>query len=99
MRRRVSRAVKDFYAARSAVVHGRGRRSGQISEELIEGADRLVMLLCLTIAANGMLWNSIDRIIEWCEGERWGDPANGKICTLAESLVRRAPALLEKKKG
>jgi hypothetical protein len=99
MRRKVSRAVKDFYAARSVVVHGRGRRSGQISAELIEGADRLVMLLCLTIAANGMLWNSIDRIIDWCEGERWGDPANGEIHALAQSLVRGALALLEGKKG
>jgi hypothetical protein len=98
MRRKVSRAVRDFYAARSGVVHGSGRRSGQISTELIEGADRLVMLLCLTIAANGTLWNSIDRITEWCEGERWGDPENGKACTLAPSLVRGALALLERKK-
>jgi hypothetical protein len=56
------------------------------------------MLLCLTIAANGALWNSIDRIIEWCEGERWGDPENERACTLAPSLVRGALALLERKK-
>ena len=99
MRRRVSRAVKDFYAARSAVVHGRGRRSDKISAELIEGADRLVMLLCLTIATNGSLWNSIDRIIEWCEGERWGDSENGATRTLAQSLIRGALVLLERKAG
>jgi len=98
-RRKVSRAVKDFYAARSGVVHGRGRRPSQISAELIEGADRLVILLCLTIAANGTLWNPIDRLIDWCEGERWGDPANGEIHTLAQSLVRGALALLERKRG
>jgi hypothetical protein len=63
IRRKVSRAVKDLYAARSGVVHGSGRRPSQISAELIEGADRLVMLLCLTIAANGTLWNSMDRLI------------------------------------
>jgi hypothetical protein len=63
MRRRVSRAVRDFYAARSAVVHGRGRRPGQISAELIEGADRLVMLLCGCVRTDAITERAMCRTI------------------------------------
>jgi Apea-like HEPN len=51
-RRAISRNVRKFYTARSAVVHGSRRRTSDLSPELLEGMDRLILLLCLMMAAN-----------------------------------------------
>lgn len=72
IRRAISKNVKKFYAARSAVVHGGRRRKSDPSPKMMEGIDRLALLLCLTTAANMSSWSSIDDLIGWCENQKWG---------------------------
>lgn len=74
-RRDLSRLVKDFYDARSGVVHGNKRKLGKLSERLLEAVDRVALLMCLIIAANTDKWPSQEAIREWCESQKWGSPA------------------------
>jgi len=75
-RRALSRLVKDFYDARSGVVHCNKRKTGKLSECLLEAMDRIALLACLTIAANTDKWPSHEAIRRWCESQRWGSPAS-----------------------
>lgn len=70
-RRRIARSVKAFYDLRSGIVHG-GRRRALSNGTLLEGIDRLVLLLLLTISANSGLWTSFDRVVEEVENRKWG---------------------------
>jgi hypothetical protein len=70
-RRRVSKAIKSFYDLRSSIVHG-GRRRVAVSPTLLEGVDRLVVLLLLAISANRGSWQSFDQIAAEVENRRWG---------------------------
>ncbi len=76
IRNKVSQVVKRFYTARSKVVHGSQKKAKKLTPSLIEGMDRLIVLLCLILASNSNKWNSMDSLIKWCEGQRWGTPAS-----------------------
>jgi hypothetical protein len=70
-RRRISKAIKGFYDLRSGIVHG-GRRGLAVSPTLLEGIDRLVVLLLLTVSANTGSWQSFSQVVAETENRRWG---------------------------
>lgn len=74
-RQRISSIVKTFYDARSGVVHGSEKKAKKLTPNLLEAMDRLIALMCVTIAANTALWTAKEDIQEWCERERWGSPS------------------------
>lgn len=75
LRAKSSRVVRDFYDARSRVVHGsRGKARGP-GLRLLEAADRLSLLLAITLAANASVFGSFDRAARWVEDQRWGRDA------------------------
>jgi hypothetical protein len=74
IRRKVASLFKKFYDARSGVVHGGRRKATSLTPNLIEGMDRVALLVCLTIGANCALWDSTQTLLDWCEGQRWGTP-------------------------
>ena len=74
VRRAVSQIVKKFYDARSGIVHGSQKNTKLLTPSLVEGMDRLVILLCLIVSGNGKTWESKEAIQEWCNTQRWGGP-------------------------
>jgi hypothetical protein len=70
-RHRIAKSVKAFYDLRSGIVHG-GRKRVSVSSTLLEGVDRLVLLLLLTISANTSSWQSFNQVIAEVEGRKWG---------------------------
>lgn len=75
LRVKSSRVVRDFYDARSRVVHGsRGKVRGS-DLQLLEAADRLSLLLAITLAANSTVFGSFDGAAKWVEDQRWGRDA------------------------
>ena len=70
-RRRISKAIKTFYDLRSGIVHG-GRRRVAVSPTFLEGVDRLVVLLLLTLSANTGSWQSFPHVVAETENRRWG---------------------------
>jgi hypothetical protein len=73
-RERISVIVKDFYDARSGVVHGSQKKAKKVTEHLLDGMDRLIVLMCLIIASENK-WSTKNILREWCEEERWGNPS------------------------
>jgi hypothetical protein len=71
IRASVSRIVRDFYDARSGIVHGGRRKSDLISPKLLELVDRIVVLLVLKLSANDKKWISKDVLRDWCENQKW----------------------------
>ena len=94
-RRQISRIFRRFYEARSAVVHGSRRTKKFVRSGLLEGIDRLSLLLCLLLASNQDKWGSTESLREWCEGERWGTPSAPKS-QFPKSYLKRAIALCSK---
>ncbi len=76
LRERISAIVKWFYEVRSGVVHGSRKKRQKLTPTLLDGMDRLVVLLCLAVAGNVVQWKSKEDLQEWCEEERWGKPSS-----------------------
>lgn len=95
-RRRIARSVKAFYDLRSGIVHG-GRRRAPANGTLLEGINRLVLLLLLTISANVNLWTSIDRVVEEVENRKWGTGNRSIQRPYPSSHLSRALQLCEDK--
>jgi hypothetical protein len=93
-RRRISKIVRRFYDARSGVVHGSRDKAKRVSAELLETVDRLVIMLNLTIAANGRTWCSQEVLREWCENERWSAPSTNVKILYPDSYLRKALEIL-----
>lgn len=70
-RRRIAKSVKAFYDLRSGIVHG-GRHGPSVNATLLEGIDRVVLLLLLTFGANAGLWGSFQGVVEEVESRKWG---------------------------
>ncbi|TKB68410.1 MAG: hypothetical protein E8D47_02865 [Nitrospira sp.] len=70
-RRRVSKGLRAFYDLRSSIVHG-GRRRVAVNPTLLEGVDRLVVLLLLTVGANRGSWQLFSQVVAEIENRRWG---------------------------
>jgi hypothetical protein len=80
-RAKLSESIKRFYDARSGIVHGSRKKRRLLSPRLQESTDRIVLLLCLKLAANSTLWNSVEALRIWSESQKWGSatarPAEG----------------------
>jgi len=97
-RRLVSKIVKTFYDARSGIVHGSKDKAKKLSSELVEGVDRLTLLLHLVLAANTTNWTNIQTLQGWCEDQRWGSPDNSIKIPFNQTHLRNAIALATKPK-
>lgn len=93
-RRRTAKCVKQFYDLRSAIVHG-GRHRPSKNEILLEGIDRLVLLLLLAVGANAPLWGSFERVVEEVELRKWGASGQGIQRPFASSTLAGALKLCE----
>jgi hypothetical protein len=89
-RKSISKIIKKFYGIRSGVVHGNQKRQKDLTPNLVEGADRLILLLCLKMASNIGKWNSADALREWCEEERWGSPSTDLITPFPNIFLKNA---------
>jgi hypothetical protein len=98
-RHTISRNIKAFYSARSAVVHGSRRRQDDLPIALLEGTDRLVLLLCLVLAANAADWPSMEALNSWCEGQRWGEPLGATTHPFPGQYLTKTLDLFEKTEG
>lgn len=88
-KRAIYRAIKHFYGIRSRIVHGHSQSAGQ-SVRALEGADRLTLLLMLTISANRHIWKTPDGIAAWCEEQRWGSRVRGSMLQVPGSHLSTA---------
>ena len=94
-RRRIARNVRAFYDLRSGIVHG-GRRRPLPNENVLEGIDRVVLLLLLTLGANASAWASFDRVVE-VEIRKWGAKGVTIRRPFPGSVLSRALRLCEEK--
>lgn len=95
-RHRIAQTVKLFYDLRSAIVHG-GRRKVAISDAVIDGMDRIVVLLLLTIAHNSGDWVSFDQLKEAVEEMKWGGSLKDFKRPFPSSHLSRALRLFEER--
>lgn len=95
LRQRISVIVKRFYEVRSGVVHGSRKKARKLTPSLLDGMDRLVVLLCLVAGGNVGQWQSREELQEWCEQERWGKPSSIKV-PFGSSQLTNAIKLCEK---
>jgi hypothetical protein len=73
LRESISNLVRAFYDTRSQVVHGAIRKKSKpASVEQLEAAERILLLLLVTVASNSELLMSDHAIQEWVERQRWG---------------------------
>ncbi|MGA2489911.1 MAG: hypothetical protein ABSF99_06935 [Anaerolineales bacterium] len=89
-RQQISKIIKNFYDARSGVVHGGQKRSKKFTPELLESIDRLAIMSCLVIAANSTLWSTTEALREWCENQRWGEPSRDINIPFPDLYLRNA---------
>ena len=76
-RKRISALIKNFYDARSGIVHG-GKKKIKAYKKLhmLDAVDRLVALALSVVGAGISTWPSTEEFRRWCEEERWGAPQN-----------------------
>jgi hypothetical protein len=98
-RLRIAKSVKAFYDLRSGIVHGGRRRGPSQAGTLLEGIDRLVILLLLTISGNAVTWASFDRIVEEVDTLKWGAGLTPIHRPFPASHLSRAIQLCEAKVG
>jgi len=96
IRYQISRLIKAFYDARSGVVHGGKKKIKKVSQSLLEAVDRLVILVCLIMAANNMLWETSEALRQWCESQRWGTPSDQVKSPFPNRYLRDALKLYQK---
>jgi hypothetical protein len=89
-RQQISKIIKNFYDARSGVVHGGQKRIRKLTPALLESVDRLAIMLSLVIAANPALWPNTEALREWCEAQRWGEPSKNIIIPFPDLYLRNA---------
>jgi Apea-like HEPN len=86
----ISKLIRRFYDARSGVVHGSRDKARLVSDSLLQAVDMLVIMLNLTIAANGKRWGSQEQLRDWCEKERWGAPAADIVTPFPDFFLKKA---------
>ncbi len=94
-RQRIARSVRRFYDLRSGIVHGGRRRPPTIPLPMLEGMDRLVVLLSVTLAANAKRFASFDDVAAWVEGQKWGARSDPIARPFPASPLTRAIQLTE----
>ena len=95
VRRQIAKAVKSFYDVRSAIVHGGRKHLPKVSPHQLEGIDRLLALLMITLASNTQAWPNYEAATMWVDEQRWGvsvapikRPFPGSYLTRALQLAR-----------
>jgi hypothetical protein len=69
---RTSRVIKEFYDARSRLVHGSQSRRRKPVLPLLEAADRLTLMLAMTLSANAAVFAQQNGAAKWVDNQRWG---------------------------
>lgn len=72
IRERVARSVRRFYDVRSGIVHGGRKKGTTVHPSLLDGIDRLVVLLTVMLATNANEYLSFDKLVAWVDGQKWG---------------------------
>ncbi len=93
LRRSIYQIVKQFYNVRSGVVHGSRKRARKLTTDLLDGMNRLALLLCLIIAANSDEWKSGTSLVEWSDDQRWGRPSSDIMIPFPSSYLTRAVSM------
>lgn len=94
-RKRVAALVSRLYEARSGVVHGGKRKRKSVSPRLLEGGDRLAVLLLLVVSGNTSTWPDEDAFRSWLQDERWRAPTRITL-PFAPVYLSRALAFSER---
>jgi hypothetical protein len=94
-RRRIAKNVRVFYDLRSSIVHGGHRKAQGDPAGILDGMDRLVLLLLLTVASNAAAWTSITAVVESIEDVKWGSSGPGTSRPFPESHLSRALKMIE----
>jgi hypothetical protein len=94
-RRRIAKSMKAFYDLRSSIVHGGRRRAPSQPGPLLEGVDRLVILLLLTISHNVAMWATFEHVVEQVEARKWGAGEQPIQRPFPSSHLSRAMGLCE----
>jgi hypothetical protein len=94
-RKRIAKALRHFYDVRSAIVHGGKKAAALVPVAFLEGADRLLVLTLLSLAANAVIWSTSERLAEWAYDQKWGGPARKVKRPFPQSHLTRALQLME----
>ena len=94
-RRRIAKNVRAFYDLRSSIVHGGRKRPRAVPGAVLEGIDRVVLLLLLTVAANASVWSSFELVVAAVEDRKWGAVVKNAMRPFPGSHLSRALELLE----
>lgn len=92
----ISKYIKKFYDARSAIVHGGRKKEKYIKPELLEGIDRIIILLNLILANNIERWDTNQKLTAWFKNEKFGEPDRTVEIPFSKSYVKNALRLLRK---
>jgi hypothetical protein len=95
-RQQISKIIKNFYDARSGVVHGSHKKLRKLTPTLLESVDRLVIMICLVIVANTRLWPTTETLREWCEVQRWGEPSKDVKIPFPDLYLKNTMKLSQK---
>ena len=96
LRKKISQHVKKFYNARSGIVHGGKKKLKHVSPNLLEGIDRILILLYLIIIHNIEKWNTDEKLKIWLENEKFGIPDSNKTVPFSKNYITNAMKKIEK---
>lgn len=94
-RSQISAIIKKFYNFRSGIVHGGKKRQSNLSINLVECVDRLLVMIYLIISANPSMWKSEKSIEDWCNTEKWKAPTQNIIIPYSKNYFHWALKLAE----
>jgi hypothetical protein len=94
-RKRIAKALRHFYDVRSKIVHGGKKTAALVPVAFLEGADRLLVLILLCLAANAAIWSTGEQLAEWAYNQKWGAPAKKVKRPFPQSHLTRALQLME----
>jgi hypothetical protein len=94
-RQRISKIIKRFYEGRSGIVHGSKKKVKKMTPMLLEGVDRITLLILLIFSANPTLWLTKEDLYSWFEIQRWGAPSNNLAIPYPKSYLQYALRLCE----
>lgn len=98
VRYQISAIIKKFYNFRSGIVHGGKKRLRNFSINLVEGVDRLLVMIYLIFSANPSIWKNEKSIENWCNIEKWKTPSQDIIYPYSKNYLHWALKLAESQK-
>jgi len=94
-REEISSIIKKFYNFRSGIVHGGKKRMKNLSIDIIDSVDRLLVMVYL-ILSNNKLWQTEESIENWCNKEKWRSPSENVIFPYSRNYFNQALKLANK---